>query len=69
MDRALPPITEPVTRTELWNIFLREVYSARDVLTESNIRTILHSVGIDYDKVAAELESMTDAEIIQMICT
>ena len=69
MDRTLPPITEPVTRSELMNILMREVYSARNVLTEDSIRSMLRSVGVDYDKVAAETKSMTDAEIHQILCT
>ena len=30
---------------------------------------MLRSVGVDYDKVAAETKSMTDAEIHQILCT
>ena len=55
MTRELPPITEPVTREELMNIFCREVYSVKDILTEKDVRELLSSVGIDYDKARSEI--------------
>lgn len=67
MNRTLPPITEPVTRAELWNIFLRELYSVKDILTEDDIRAMLQSVGVDYDKAAAEAAQMTDEDILRLI--
>lgn len=53
--RELPPITEPVTREELTNILFREVYSVRDQLTEDDVRTLLSSIGIDYDKARSKI--------------
>ena len=53
--RELPPVTEPVTREELMNIFYREVYSVKDKLTESDVRKLLSSVGLDFDRVQAEM--------------
>ena len=69
MSRELPPITEPVTRAELMNILYREIYSARDILNEDNIRKLFKVIGIDYDKARTEAEAnpMTDAEIIRLL--
>lgn len=53
--RELPPITEPVTREELMNIFYREVYSVKDKLTEADVRKLLASVGLNFDRVQAEM--------------
>ena len=53
--RELPPVTEPVTREELMNIFYREVYSVKDKLTEADVRKLLSSVGLDFDRVQAEM--------------
>lgn len=53
--RELPPVTEPVTHEELMNIFYREVYSVKDKLTEANVRELLSSVGLDFDRVQAEM--------------
>lgn len=55
MTRELPPITEPVTREELMNIFYREVYSVKDILTEKDVRGLLSSVGIDYSTAPSEI--------------
>lgn len=67
MKRELPPITEPVTREELNNILLREIYSARHLITKDFVRELLSSVGKDYDTEKAAADKMTDAEILQMI--
>ena len=67
MKRELPPITEPVTREELDNLFLREVYSVRHLITEDFVRDLLSAVGKDYDTEKAAAAKMTDAEILQMI--
>ena len=67
MKRELPPITEPVTREELNNILLREIYSARNLITKDFVRELLSSVGKDYDTEKAAADKMTDAEILQMI--
>lgn len=67
MERTLPPITEPVSKKELWNIFLREVYSAKDLITEKEVREMLSSVGLDYDQEKAKCNSMTDEEIFATI--
>lgn len=53
--RELPPVTEPVTREELMNTFYREVYSVKDKLTEADVRKLLSSVGLDFDRVQAEM--------------
>ena len=53
--RELPPVTEPVTREELMNILFREVYSVKDHLTETDVRELLSSIGIDYDKALSKL--------------
>lgn len=53
--RELPPVTEPVTREELMNIFYREVYSVKDKLTEADVRKLLSSVGLNFDRVQAEM--------------
>lgn len=67
MKRELPPITEPVTREELNNILLREIYSARNLITKDFARDLLSAVGKDYDTEKAAADKMTDAEILQMI--
>ena len=69
MKRELPPITEPVTREELYNLFAREVYTARHLINEDFVRNLLSSVGKDYDTEKAAADAMTDAEILQMIRT
>ena len=53
--RELPPVTEPVTREELMNIFYREVYSVKGKLTEADVRKLLSYVGLDYDRAQAEI--------------
>lgn len=63
----MKPITEPVTHSELWNIFLREIYSARDLITETDVREMLSSIGLDYDQQKAKYEHVTDDEILAMI--
>lgn len=60
-------ITTPVTRSEVMNIFIREVYSAKDLLDEQTIRKMLTEIGADYDKARTEAESLTDSEIIKML--
>ncbi len=42
-------ITTPVSRSELMNIFIREVYSAKDLLNEQTIREMLTKFGVYYD--------------------
>ena len=49
------------------NIFIREVYSAKDLLDEQTIRKMLTGIGVDYDKARTEAESLTDSEIIKML--
>ena len=60
-------ITTPVSRSELMNIFIREVYSAKDLLNEQTIRKMLTEIGVDYDKARSEAEGLTDSEIIKML--
>ena len=60
-------ITEPVSRSELMRIFFREVYSARNLLDETAIRQLLTKIGIDYDEACTKAESLTEAEIIEML--
>lgn len=69
MNRTLPPITEPVTSAELRRLFLREVYSAKDILNEDNIKMLLSSIGVDYDQARADAENMTDAELLALLST
>jgi ribosomal protein L12E/L44/L45/RPP1/RPP2 len=60
-------ITTPVTRSEVMNIFFREVYSAKDLLNEQTIREMLTKVGVDYDEARSKAESLTDSEILEML--
>jgi len=60
-------ITTPVNRSELMNIFIREVYSAKDLLNEQTIRKMLTEIGVDYDKARSKAEGLTDSEIIEML--
>lgn len=60
-------ITMPVTRAEIMNIFIREVYSAKDLLNEHTIRKMLTEIGVDYDKARSKAEGLTDSEIIKML--
>lgn len=60
-------ITTPVTRSEIMNIFIREVYSAKDLLNEQTIREMLTKIGVDYDKARSKAEGLADSEIIEML--
>ena len=46
MKRELPPITEPVSKEEVVNIFLRELYSAKDIMDDETMQRIFTEAGI-----------------------
>lgn len=46
MKRNLPPITEPVSREEVINIFLRELYSVKDMIDDKTMQRLFTESGI-----------------------
>ena len=46
MKRELPPITEPVSKEEVINIFLRELYSIKDSMDDETMQRMLDEAGI-----------------------
>lgn len=44
--RKLPPITEPVSKEEALNIFLRELYSIKDIIDDETMQRIFTEAGI-----------------------
>ena len=46
MKRELPPITEPVSKEEVVNIFLRELYSVKDSMDDETMQRMFDEAGI-----------------------
>ena len=46
MKRELPPITEPVSKEEVINIFLRELYSIKDSMDDETMQRMFDEAGI-----------------------
>ena len=46
MKRELPPITEPVSKEEVVNIFLRELYSVKDSMDDETMQRMFNEAGI-----------------------
>ena len=46
MKRQLPPITEPVSKEEVGNIFLRELYSIKDSIDDETMQRMFDEAGI-----------------------
>ena len=46
MKRELPPITEPVSKEEVINIFLRELYSIKDSMDDETMQRLFDEAGI-----------------------
>lgn len=46
MNRTLPPITEPVSKEEVVNIFLRELYSIKDSIDDETMQRMFDKAGI-----------------------
>lgn len=46
MKRELPPITEPVSKEEVVNIFLRELYSIKDSMDDETMQRMFDEAGI-----------------------
>lgn len=67
MSRKLPPITEPVTRAEVWNLFLRELFSIKKRISPDELRKMLEAIGLDYDTKVAAADAMTDEEMTELI--
>lgn len=58
MTRELPPITEPVTHEECINLFLRELYSVKDIMPVETMRKILAPTGITPEMVHAVFDNI-----------
>ena len=46
MKRELPPITEPVSKEEVINIFLRELYSIKDSMDDETMQRMFDEAWI-----------------------
>lgn len=46
MKRELTPITEPVSKEEVVNIFLRELYSIKDSIDDETMQRMFDEAGI-----------------------
>ena len=46
MKRELPPITEPVSKEEVINIFLRELHSIKDSMDDETMQRMFDEAGI-----------------------
>ena len=46
MKRELPPITEPVSKEEVINIVLRELYSIKDSMDDETMQRMFDEAGI-----------------------
>ena len=46
MKRQLPPITEPVSKEEVGNLLLRELYSIKDSVNDETMQRMFDRTGI-----------------------